>query len=52
MAARGVPKAQLLIRDGNEQVARFYERLGYRSLPRIVMQRVLGASGTGRDARG
>lgn len=39
---RGVAKAQLLVRQGNAQVAGFYERLGYSTIPRIVMQKVLG----------
>lgn len=38
---RGVPKAQLLIRETNTQVAAFYERLGYAAIPRTVMQKGL-----------
>lgn len=38
---RGVPKSQLMIRETNIQVEAFYERLGYKAIPRIVMQKVL-----------
>ena len=41
MRDRGLPKAQLMIRDTNVQVAAFYERLGYAAIPRVVMQKVL-----------
>ena len=38
---RGAPKAQLMIRETNTQVEAFYARLGYATIPRIVMQKVL-----------
>ncbi len=37
--ARGLPKLMLLIRDGNEAVAGFYQRLGYGPEPRLVMSK-------------
>jgi ribosomal protein S18 acetylase RimI-like enzyme len=42
---RGIGKAELLIREGNATVQRFYESLGYNVEPRIVMTRWLD----GRD---
>lgn len=38
---RGAPKAQLMIRETNTAVEAFYARLGYVTIPRIVMQKVL-----------
>lgn len=38
---RDVRKAMLLIRETNTGVRRFYERIGYEAVPRIVMQRWL-----------
>ncbi len=38
---RGAPKAQLMIRETNTQVEAFYAKLGYATIPRIVMQKVL-----------
>jgi ribosomal protein S18 acetylase RimI-like enzyme len=38
---RGVPKAMLLVRDTNTQVQGFYERLGFETSPRVVMQKWL-----------
>ncbi len=38
---RGAPKAQLMIRETNTQVEAFYARLGYATIPRIVMQKAL-----------
>lgn len=38
---RGVPKAQLMVRESNEAVAAFYQRLGYDPMPRINMQKWL-----------
>lgn len=38
---RGAPKAQLMIRETNTQVEAFYARLGYATIPRIVMQKEL-----------
>lgn len=37
----GVPKLELMIRDTNEAVADFYDTLGYRREPVIVMSRWL-----------
>ena len=41
--ARGMPKLMLMIRDGNEAVARYYERLGFRAEPRMVMSKTFSA---------
>jgi len=41
LEARGVPKAQLMIRDTNTEVAAFYERIGFRPVPRTVMEKWL-----------
>jgi GNAT superfamily N-acetyltransferase len=41
MAARGVPKCNLMIRDTNLEVRAFYERLGYAKADRTVMERWL-----------
>lgn len=38
---RGVPKAHLMVRETNHQVAAFYERIGYEPMPRINMQKWL-----------
>ncbi len=39
LAARGVPKMQLMIRDNNSAVHGFYRSLGYTDVPRVVMER-------------
>jgi GNAT superfamily N-acetyltransferase len=39
MKARGVPKAELLIRDTNVQVRDFYAKLGWNEEPRVVMSK-------------
>ena len=41
LEAKGLPKAQLMIRDTNTEVAAFYERIGFRPIPRIVMEKWL-----------
>jgi ribosomal protein S18 acetylase RimI-like enzyme len=41
LAARGVRKCELMIRDSNEGVAAFYARLGYDREPVLVMSRWL-----------
>jgi hypothetical protein len=41
LRARGVPKAQLMIRDTNVGVRDFYTGLGWTEAPRIVMERWL-----------
>jgi ribosomal protein S18 acetylase RimI-like enzyme len=38
---RGVRKAQLMVRETNDSVAAFYQRLGYDLMPRINMQKWL-----------
>lgn len=38
---RGVWKVQLMVRDTNTRVVPFYERLGFRVEPRVVMSRRL-----------
>ena len=37
LRARGVAKAQLLVRETNTKVVAFYERLGFEVAPRVVM---------------
>lgn len=39
LTARGVPKAQLMIRETNSAVQAFYQRLGYFDEPRLVMSK-------------
>ena len=41
LAARGVPKVQLMVRETNEAVVAFYQRLGFEPMPRINMQKWL-----------
>jgi hypothetical protein len=41
LAARGVPKVQLMVRETNSAVAAFYQRLGFDLMPRINMQKWL-----------
>lgn len=38
---RGVRKVQLMIRETNADVAKFYERAGYKTEPRVVMSKWL-----------
>jgi ribosomal protein S18 acetylase RimI-like enzyme len=39
LRALGVPKLELLIRDTNAKVVKFYEALGYKTEPMITMSR-------------
>ena len=41
LRARGVVKAQLLVRETNTQVVSFYEHLGFETAPRVVMSKWL-----------
>ncbi len=41
LAALGISKVELMIRDDNEAVRSFYEKIGYAVEPRIVMSRRL-----------
>ena len=41
---RGVPKVHLMVRETNQAVVSFYQRLGYDSMPRINMQKWLTKS--------
>lgn len=41
LAMRGVPKAHLMVRESNSEVAVFYGQLGYEPMPRINMQKWL-----------
>ncbi|GJD94169.1 GNAT family acetyltransferase [Methylobacterium iners] len=41
LRAKGVPKAQLMIRETNLAVRDFYASLGWRPIPRLVMERWL-----------
>ena len=41
LAAQGMPKAQLLVRETNTAVQGFYERLGYARSPVTMMQKWL-----------
>jgi ribosomal protein S18 acetylase RimI-like enzyme len=45
LRARGVVKAQLLVRETNTQVVAFYERLGFEVTPRVAMAKWLGKMG-------
>jgi ribosomal protein S18 acetylase RimI-like enzyme len=45
LAAQGVPKVMLLIRDSNTAVADFYARLGYAAEPRVLMTKWLRDGG-------
>ena len=40
---RDVPKAQLLVREGNSQVEGFYERIGYANAPFVFLQKWLAS---------
>ena len=44
LAAQGVPKVMLLIRETNGAVAAFYEQLGYRTEPRLLMTKSLSGA--------
>ena len=48
LAAAGVPKVMLLIRETNTAVADFYGRLGYAPEPRVLMTKWLRDSGEDR----
>jgi ribosomal protein S18 acetylase RimI-like enzyme len=41
VAARGIPKIQLMVRTSNEQVRGFYDRLGYEVQDTVVLGRRL-----------
>lgn len=41
LAAAGMPKVQLLVRETNQRVLAFYERLGYAKSPVTMMQKWL-----------
>lgn len=41
LKTRGVPKAQLMIRETNTAVRAFYETIGWEAIPRTVMQKWL-----------
>ena len=41
VADRGIPKLQLMIRETNTEVVRFYERVGFENAPRTIMQKWL-----------
>lgn len=41
LAARGVPKAMLMVRETNTLAESFYHALGYETAPRIVLQKWL-----------
>jgi ribosomal protein S18 acetylase RimI-like enzyme len=38
---RGVRKVQLMVRETNTAVVRFYEQLGYEDMPRVIMSKWL-----------
>ena len=44
LLARGVWKMQLLVRAENVDVQAFYEKLGYRRVETVTMQKVIGGS--------
>jgi len=41
LKARDIPKLQLMIRETNVEVIRFYERIGFENAPRVIMQKWL-----------
>jgi hypothetical protein len=41
LAGRGIAKVQLLVRGTNTAVVSFYERIGFETVPRTVMQKWL-----------
>jgi ribosomal protein S18 acetylase RimI-like enzyme len=41
LAARSIPKVQLMVREQNHAVQAFYEKLGFDLMPRINMQKWL-----------
>ena len=41
LAARGVPKVQLMVRETNAAVIAFYRRIGFEPMPRINLQKWL-----------
>ncbi len=41
LAARGVWKVQLLVRNGNEKARAFYEHLGYRDTESVTLQKII-----------
>lgn len=41
VAERGMPKLQLMVRDTNTEVVEFYRRIGFKSIPRIVLEKWL-----------
>jgi ribosomal protein S18 acetylase RimI-like enzyme len=49
LLALGVPKLELMIRDNNAEVVRFYEALDYKTEPVIVMSRWLRPQPDGPD---
>ena len=38
---RGIPKAQLMVRDTNLSVIEFYEAIGWKRIPRAVLEKWL-----------
>jgi GNAT superfamily N-acetyltransferase len=45
LRGRGVWKVQLLVREGNEAVRQFYERLGYVDVRAACFQKIIGTAG-------
>ena len=43
LAERGVAKVQLMVRATNTEVVSFYERIGFETVPRTVMQKWLAS---------
>jgi ribosomal protein S18 acetylase RimI-like enzyme len=43
LAERGIAKVQLLVRGTNAAVVSFYERIGFETVPRTVMQKWLAS---------
>ena len=46
LAARDVIDIHLTVRSGNEDVVRFYQRIGYGTVPSIMMEKVLPKPGS------
>jgi ribosomal protein S18 acetylase RimI-like enzyme len=49
LARLGVAKVQLMVRESNAQIARFYERIGYVLAPRIILQKWLNPAETDHE---
>ena len=46
LAAQGIWKVQLLVRNGNEPARRFYDHLGYKDTESLTLQKIIDRIGT------